>query len=78
MLCYYYEITKFLVLTSDGDDYPCTNNEDNFESWAKKKKDLLEIELLEMRNYKMKLEIWEKEQALQLAPSIYTRDIIKN
>ena len=54
------------------------NNEDNFESWAKKKKDLLEIELLEMRNYKIKLEIWEKEQGLQLAPSKYTRNIIKN
>ncbi|TMW53910.1 hypothetical protein DOY81_000967 [Sarcophaga bullata] len=65
-------------LFENSDDYTCTNNEDNFESWAKKKKDLLEIELLEMRNYKIKLEIWEKEQELQLAPSKYTRDIIKN
>lgn len=73
-------MTKLLILLIPADDnyLTCTKKEDSFDRWAMKEKQLLEIELLEMRNYKIKLEIWEKEQQLQLAPSKFTRDIIKN
>ncbi|KAM7351807.1 uncharacterized protein ACRADG_004539 [Cochliomyia hominivorax] len=58
--------------TSSSKDY------NSYEEWSKRKKDLLEIELLEMRNYKVKLELWEKEKALQVSSSVFTKDIMGN
>lgn len=48
--------------------------DDNF----KKRTEFLELELLEMRNYKYKLELWEKEQQLHVTSSKFTRDIKSN
>ncbi|XP_023296508.2 uncharacterized protein LOC111679212 isoform X1 [Lucilia cuprina] len=57
------------------DDNTSSSKTDYFEQWANKKKQLLEIEMLEMRNYKFKLELWEKEQQLTVANSKFTKDI---
>ncbi|KNC27025.1 hypothetical protein FF38_02355 [Lucilia cuprina] len=63
------------VVGDDPLDESNSTNNDNFAQWAKKKIQLLEIELLEMRNYKHKLELYEKEQQLKVASSKFTRDI---
>ncbi|XP_065356500.1 uncharacterized protein LOC135950904 [Calliphora vicina] len=65
-------------VSDDPLDESTSSSNDHFEQWAKKKIQLLEIELLEMRNYKFKLELYEKEQQLRLSCSKFTRDIRGN
>ncbi|XP_065358295.1 uncharacterized protein LOC135952334 [Calliphora vicina] len=59
------------------DENTSSSKNDSFEQWVNKKKQFLELEVLEMRNYKMKLELWEKEQQLNVKCSKFTRGIEK-
>ncbi|KAM7353213.1 uncharacterized protein ACRADG_005394 isoform 2-T2 [Cochliomyia hominivorax] len=57
------------------DESVSTCKNDRFDQWAYKKQKLMDLEYIEMRNYKLKLELWEKEQQLHLTSSKFTRDI---
>lgn len=52
-------------------------DDDNWEEQMRRKKLQLEMEQLELINYKIKLELYEMEQKLNLGPSKYTANLNK-
>lgn len=63
--------------TSDIQPPPSSpKKDDDFNEVFMKRKQLTELEYLQMQNYKMKLELWALEQKLQVKNSKFTKDIV--